>query len=262
LLEIRHLQKYYGDATVPALADFNLKVEGGEFVTLIGPSGCGKTTALRIVTGLLDATAGEVDVDGKPSRGPSRDKAIVFQLFNLFPWRTALDNVAYGLELQRVPKRKRRAIAEEHLALVGLSDRLHHYPSQLSGGQNQRVGLARALAVEPKLLLMDEPFGSLDALTREHLQEMVQRICAEKDLTVLFVTHSVDEAIYLSDRVVVMGTPGRVVGEFDVSLRRPRHEYDWRAEPEYTEIRGAIWKLLRTELERAEAEAVAPATAA
>ncbi len=249
MLEINHLQKYYGNAEVPALSDFNLSVENGEFVTLIGPSGCGKTTALRIVTGLLDRTAGEVFVDGKPSNAPSKDKAIVFQLFNLFPWRTALENVAYGLEVQRVPKKQRRAVAKEYLNLVGLSDRLHHYPSQLSGGQNQRVGLARALAVEPKLLLMDEPFGSLDALTREHLQEMVQKICAEKSLTVLFVTHSVDEAIYLSDRIVVMGTPGRVVGEFNVGLPRPRHEYDWRAEVEYTEIRGAIWKLLRAELD-------------
>ncbi len=259
MLEIRHLHKYYGDAVVPALADFNLKVESGEFVTLIGPSGCGKTTALRIVTGLLEESSGEVYVDGKPSTGPSPDKAIVFQLFNLFPWRTALDNVAYGLELQRVPKKRRREIAREYLALVGLSDRADHYPSQLSGGQNQRVGLARALAVEPKLLLMDEPFGSLDALTREHLQEMVQRICAERNLTVLFVTHSVDEAIYLSDRVVVMGTPGRVIGEFAVDLKRPRHEYDWRATPEYAEIRGAIWKLLRAELEKAEAPAAAVA---
>jgi NitT/TauT family transport system ATP-binding protein len=257
VLEFRHLQKYKGAAEIPAHAHINLEVASGEFVTLIGPSGCGKTTALRIVTGLLDPTAGEVFVDGKPSLEPSRDKAIVFQLFNLFPWRTALENVAYGLELQRVPKPRRRAAAEEYLNLVGLSDRLHHYPSQLSGGQNQRVGLARALAIEPKLLLMDEPFGSLDALTREHLPEMVQRICAEKDLTVLFVTHSVDEAIYLSDRIVVMGTPGRVVGEFAVDLPRPRHDYDWRATSEYTEIRGEVWKLLRTELDKVDAVASA-----
>jgi NitT/TauT family transport system ATP-binding protein len=257
LLEIRHLQKYYGAATVPALSDFNLRVDTREFVTLIGPSGCGKTTALRIVTGLLDATAGEVFVDGKPSDGPSRDKAIVFQLFNLFPWRTALQNVAYGLELQGVPKKKRLASAEEYLGLVGLSDRMRHYPAQLSGGQNQRVGLARALAIEPKLLLMDEPFGALDALTREHLQEMLQRICSEKNLTVLFVTHSVDEAIFLSDRIVVMGTPGRVVGEFAVGLPRPRHDYDWRTTAEYGEIRAEIWKLLRAELD--ELETLAPA---
>src|SRR3954453_18619265 len=191
MLDISHLTKYYGDADVPALDDFNLKVETGEFVTLIGPSGCGKTTALRIVTGLLESTGGGVFVAGKPSTGPSPDKAIVFQMFNLFPWRTALANVAYGLELQGVPKKERLEKARQYLELVGLSDRMTHYPSQLSGGQNQRVGLARALAIEPKLLLMDEPFGALDALTREHLQEMLQGICADKGLTVLFVTHSI-----------------------------------------------------------------------
>jgi NitT/TauT family transport system ATP-binding protein len=128
-----------------------------------------------------------------------------------------------------------------------------HYPNQLSGGQNQRVGLARALAIEPKLLLMDEPFGALDALTREHLQGMVAQICTDKNLTVLFVTHSVDEAIYLSDRIIVMGTPGRVIGEFAVDLARPRHTYDWRATPEYAEIRADIWRLLQQELAQAEA---------
>jgi NitT/TauT family transport system ATP-binding protein len=255
VLEIRHLNKTYGQSPTPALADFNLEVATGEFVSLIGPSGCGKTTALRIVTGLLEPSGGQVFVDGKPSLEPSRDKAIVFQLFNLFPWRTALDNVAYGLEAQRVPKKERLERAREYLDLVGLSDRAHHYPSQMSGGQNQRVGLARALSIEPKLLLMDEPFGSLDALTREHLQEMVQRICAERELTVLFVTHSVDEAIYLSDRIVVMGVPGRSVGEFTVDLKRPRHDYDWRGTPEYARIRAEVWQLLRTELEQAEAAA-------
>jgi NitT/TauT family transport system ATP-binding protein len=255
MLEISHLQKYYGDAEVPAVSDFNLKVDTGEFVTLIGPSGCGKTTALRIVTGLLDASGGEVFVDGKPSTGPSPDKAIVFQMFNLFPWRTALTNVAYGLELQGVGKKERLETARQYLDLVGLSNRVGHYPSQLSGGQNQRVGLARALAIEPKLLLMDEPFGALDALTRERLQEEVAQICADKDLTVLFVTHSVDEAIYLSDRIIVMGTPGQVIGEFQVELPRPRHDYDWRAEPEYAQIRGEIWRLLREELAKVEAVA-------
>ena len=139
-----------------------------------------------------------------------------------------------------------------YLDFVGLSDRTHHYPSQLSGGQNQRVGLARALAIEPKLVLMDEPFGSLDALTREHLQALLQRIAAEKNLTVLFVTHSVDEAIFLSDRIVVMGVPGRVIGEFKVGLERPRADYDWRSTEEYTEIRTEIWRMLEAELEQSE----------
>jgi NitT/TauT family transport system ATP-binding protein len=253
MLEIRSLNKTYGQSPTPALRDFDLTVERGEFVSLIGPSGCGKTTALRIVTGLLEPSAGQVLLDGKASLEPSRDKAIVFQLFNLFPWRTALQNAAYGLEVQGVGKKERLERAREYLELVGLSDRSHHYPSQLSGGQSQRVGLARALAIEPKLILMDEPFGALDALTREHLQEMLQRICAEKNLTVLFVTHSVDEAIFLSDRIVVMGVPGRVIGEFEVDLPKPRNELDWRSTPQYTEIRTEAWKLLQTELAHSEA---------
>jgi NitT/TauT family transport system ATP-binding protein len=252
LLQIRNLQKTYGQSPTPALRDFDLEVAQGEFVSLIGPSGCGKTTALRIVTGLLDASGGEVLVDGKRSMKPSRDKAIVFQMFNLFPWRTALQNVAYGLEVQRVPKRERLAKATEYLELVGLGDRMHHYPSQLSGGQNQRVGLARALAIEPKLILMDEPFGALDALTREHLQELLQTIVAEKGLTVLFVTHSIDEAIFLSDRIVVMGVPGRTIGEFTIALPRPRQDYDWRAAPEYTQVRSEIWSLLQGQMSRSE----------
>jgi NitT/TauT family transport system ATP-binding protein len=253
MLEIRHLDKTYGESPTPALRDFSLTVAKGEFVSLIGPSGCGKTTALRIVTGLLRPSGGEVLLDGHPSLAPSRDKAIVFQLFNLFPWRTALDNVAYGLEVQGVSKKERLVRAREYLDLVGLSDRADHYPSQLSGGQSQRVGLARALAIEPKLILMDEPFGALDALTREHLQTMLQQICGEKDLTVLFVTHSVDEAIFLSDRIIVMGVPGRVVGEFAVELPRPRNAYDWRSAPEYTHIRGEVWRLLEQELPQSEA---------
>jgi NitT/TauT family transport system ATP-binding protein len=178
---------------------------------------------------------------------PSRDKAIVFQLFNLLPWRTALGNAAYGLELQGVKKKARLDVARQYLKLVGLEDRLNHYPFQLSGGQRQRVGLARALAIEPKLLLMDEPFGSLDALTRESLQIFLQQICADKKLTTLFVTHSIDEAIFLSDRIIVMGVPGRVIGEFKVELPRPRHEIDWRATAEYTEMRAEIWNMLQSD---------------
>lgn len=255
MLEIRDLSKTYPGAASPALVDFTLKVESGEFVTLIGPSGCGKTTVLRIVTGLLGATAGDVLVDGSLSPEPSHEKAIVFQHFNLFPWRTALENVAYGLELQGVKKEVRRAAAREYLDLVGLGKRADAYPRQLSGGMQQRVGLARALVIEPKLLLMDEPFGALDALTRENLQGQLQKIVEERGLTVLLVTHSVDEAIYLSDRIVVMGVPGRVVTEFTLDLPRPRDAYDWRATPQYTHLRGEIWRLLESELHATEAQA-------
>jgi len=255
VLEIEHLQKTYPGSESPALADFDLKIADGEFVSLIGPSGCGKTTALRIIAGLLEPSGGDVRFNGSSALAPSPDKAMVFQQFNLFPWRTAMANVAYGLEVQGMGKKERAAVAAEYLDLVGLSDRANHYPSQLSGGQCQRVGLARALAIQPKLMLMDEPFGALDALTREHLQALLQRICAERNLTVLFVTHSIDESIFLSDRMVVMGVPGRVIEEHTVNLRRPRAEYDWRATSEYTALRRATWSVLRTEIEKAEAAA-------
>ncbi|MBX3030229.1 MAG: ABC transporter ATP-binding protein [Chloroflexi bacterium] len=225
----------------------------GEFVSLIGPSGCGKTTALRIVAGLLEQTSGTVTIDGSVSTGPSRDKAIVFQHFNLLPWRTAIDNVAYGLELQGMPKAKRMQVATEYLDLVGLTESAQKYPSQLSGGMRQRIGIARALAIDPKLLLMDEPFGALDALTREHLQGQLARICQERNLTTLFVTHSIDEAIYLSDRVVVMGVqPGRIIAEFHITMRKPRGDYNFRAEPEYAQVREDIWRLLEQQIVRAE----------
>lgn len=248
MLVIEHLQKTYGQSPVPAVADLNLEVGAGELVTLLGPSGCGKTTALRIVGGLLEPTAGTVLVDDRHSLGPSREKAMVFQLFNLFPWRTAAANVAFGLEAQGMKKRQRLQIAEGYLNLVGLAGKAGSYPSQLSGGQNQRLGLARALAIEPKILLMDEPFGALDALTREHLQAMLQGICADRNLTILFVTHSIDEAIFLSDRIVVMTTPGRVIAEYEVKLDRPRTAYDWRATPQYSDLRSRIWAQLQSEL--------------
>lgn len=253
MLKIEALCKSFTDESNPVLADFNLEVRRGEFVTLIGPSGCGKTTALRIITGLTSPDSGSVLVDDKLSLGPSRDKGIVFQHFNLFPWRSALDNAAYGLEMQGVPKKIRTDTAAEYLRLVGLGKHLNYYPWQLSGGMRQRVGLARALAIRPKVLLMDEPFGALDALTREQLQGMLQRICVEQNLTILFVTHSTDEAIYLSDRIIVMGVrPGRVIAEFTVNMPKPRTTYDWRAHPEYAHIRGQIWKLLEQQIERTE----------
>jgi NitT/TauT family transport system ATP-binding protein len=247
LLVLENLQKTYGQSAEPALAGLNLEVKRGELVSLLGPSGCGKTTALRIVGGLLEPSGGSVLVDGHASLGPSREKAMVFQLFNLFPWRTAEANVAFGLEAQGMRKRERLEIAREYLNLVGLADKAQSYPSQLSGGQNQRLGLARALAIEPKLLLMDEPFGALDALTREHLQVMLQEVCADRNLTILFVTHSIDEAIFLSDRIVLMTTPGRVIADYVVDLPLPRTTYDWRATPRYSELRTSIWDQLQAE---------------
>jgi NitT/TauT family transport system ATP-binding protein len=252
LLRIERLEKAFGPQ--PVVEGFDLEVHRGEFVTLIGPSGCGKTTVLRIASGLLTQSSGEVYVDERPSTGPSRDKAIVFQHFNLFPWRTAIDNVAYGLEIQGVSRPERERIATEYLELMGLGDHQRKYPWQLSGGQQQRIGIARALAIDPKLMLMDEPFGALDALTRERLQGQLQRIVGERDLTVLFVTHSIDEALYLSDRIVVMGVhPGRIIAEFKVDLPKPRADYNFRALPEYGRVRGEIWALLEQQLKLSDA---------
>ncbi len=250
MLSVRNLSRKFSSSAELALQDIAFDIAPGEFVTVIGPSGCGKTTLLRIVAGLLSPTSGEVYVAGRESLGPSTDKAIVFQHFNLFPWRTVLANAAYGLEIQGVPKEVRAKRATEYLRLLGLSGYENYFPGQLSGGMRQRVGIARALAIQPRVLLMDEPFGALDALNREYLQGELEKICEAGSLTVLFITHSIDEAIYLSDRIIVMGTrPGRIVNEFKVSLRRPRWQYDVRLDPEFAELRGRIWGILRREID-------------
>jgi NitT/TauT family transport system ATP-binding protein len=235
-----------------ALADVGLELEAGEFGTLIGPSGCGKTTLLRIIGGLIQPTGGLVYVDEKPSPGPSPEKGFVFQQFNLFPWRTVLGNAEYGLEIQGVSAGERRARAQEMLDTVGLTGFEHHYPSEISGGMRQRVGIARALLLRPKVLLMDEPFGALDAITRELLQDELLTLVREQRLTVLFVTHSVDEAVYLSDRIFVLGPrPGRIVRVFGVELRSPDGgRASLRSLPKYGELRDRIWSVVRAELER------------
>lgn len=248
MLRIEGVNKRFGTGTsaLEVLRQLNMDVAEGEFVSLLGPSGCGKTTLLKIIAGLLPATSGQVLLNGEPSMQPSRDKGFVFQHFNLLPWRTVIDNAVYGLELQGVPAAERRERAMQYLKVMGLEGFHDHYPAQLSGGMKQRVGIARALLMNPKVLLMDEPFGALDALTRELLQEELLRIVARERRTVIFVTHSLDEALYLSDRIVVMGrNPGRILQEFSITLRKPRWEYNFRAEPEYIEVRAQIWELLR-----------------
>ncbi len=249
MLSVQSVDKRFTAEGPWVLEKLDLRVGQGEFVSLLGPSGCGKTTLLKIVAGLLPQTGGNVWLEGKESTGPSREKAMVFQHFNLLPWRTAINNVAYGLEVQGVSKAERLEKAAHFLRLLDLDGYENHYPSQISGGMKQRVGLARALATEPRLMLMDEPFGSLDALTREYLQDELARIAASQDLTVLFVTHSIDEAIYLSDRIVVMGNnPGRVLVEYQVPFERPRSTTVVRADPRFAELRNQVWLLLEEEI--------------
>jgi NitT/TauT family transport system ATP-binding protein len=251
MLSLRDITQRFPRLDRPVLDGVRLDIARGEFVSLLGPSGCGKTTLLRIAGGLQPPTAGEIFLDGERRVGPSPDRGMVFQHFNLFPWRTALGNAAYGLEMQGVPKPERLLRAREYLRLLGLEAFADHYPAEISGGMKQRVGIARALAIEPKILLMDEPFGALDALTREYLQVELMRLCESRGLTVLFVTHSIDEAIMLSDRIVVMGAyPTRIIRELTVELPRPRWNADIRGTPQYTSLRSLIWSLLEKEIAR------------
>jgi NitT/TauT family transport system ATP-binding protein len=220
-LAISGLGKSFADLQV--LLGIDLAVERGEFIALVGPSGCGKTTFLRIVAGLERATAGEVLLDGRAVRGPGTDRGFVFQQDALYPWRSVLRNVCFGLELQGVPKAQARARAQGMIELVGLSGFESHYPHELSGGMRQRVNLARALAIEPAILLMDEPFAALDALTRETMQHELLRIAAAAATTVIFITHQIEEAVFLGDRVgVFTARPGRLQEIIPIALPRPR----------------------------------------
>ena len=239
------------DLTVQVLAEIDLTIQDGEFVSLLGPSGCGKTTLLRIIAGLIRPSQGTVFIDGRPVDGPSRERAMVFQEFNLLPWRTSLRNVEFGLEVQGVPLPERRVKAQETVKLVGLEGFEGHYPHQLSGGMKQRIGLARALSTNPKYLLMDEPFGALDPQVRELMQVELLRLWEADRKTVLFVTHSIEEAIFLSDQVVIFSArPGRVREVMRIDLPRPRgeKEADLRIGKQFLEHRQYIWQLLKPEL--------------
>jgi NitT/TauT family transport system ATP-binding protein len=225
MLTVENLNKKYvshGSVT-SALVDINLRIEEGEFVCLLGPSGCGKSTLLKIIAGLIPATSGRITINGRPVNGPGPERAVVFQDYALFPWMTVRDNVEFGLEARRLPVAERREVSSRLLKVVGLSDFAERFPHQLSGGMKQRVSIARALAVDPSLLLMVEPFGALDAQTRHLLQDELLRVWREYRKTVVFVTHSIEEAIYLSDRIVVMtARPGRVKQIMVVPEARPR----------------------------------------
>ena len=233
---------------VRALQSFDIEINEGEFLSIVGPSGCGKSTFLNVVLGLIKPDSGDLSVRGKPVTGPGSDRAMVFQEFGLLPWRTAQSNIELGLELKKVPAEKRHSMSSQLIELVGLSGFESHYPHELSGGMKQRVGIARALATDPEVLLMDEPFAALDAQTRDLMQAELLRVWRTARKTVLFVTHQIDEAIYLSDRVMVMSKrPGRAKRIFNIDLPRPR-EYEMRVTPEFNELKLEIWNTLKDEI--------------
>jgi NitT/TauT family transport system ATP-binding protein len=224
-LAVERLGKTYYDAQrgteVVAVDDVSFALESGEFLSIVGPSGCGKTTILNMIAGFVAPTAGVIRLDDAPVRGPGPDRGVVFQSFALFPWKTVLENVAFGPRMRGMKRSQWEPVAREYLDLVGLGHAADRYPSELSGGQQQRVGVVRALANEPELLLMDEPFASVDAQTRMTLQEELTRIWEERRPTVIFITHDVAEAVFLANRVMVL-SKGRILEEIAVDLPRPR----------------------------------------
>jgi ABC-type nitrate/sulfonate/bicarbonate transport system ATPase subunit len=248
-LEIRDVGKIYntkaGETT--ALEKTSFTVAEGEFVTILGPSGCGKSTILRIVAGLEESNSGQVLLDGKEINGPGPDRGMVFQSYTLFPWLNVKDNITFGLKLKGVSQKERDDLARHYLQLIGLEGFEKHYPIQLSGGMKQRVAIARALANDPKILLMDEPFGALDAQTRTIMQEVLLKAWEETKKTILFITHDVDESIFLADSVYVMtARPGRLKKKIPITLARPR-EYSMKSTPEFGHYKEELLSLIREE---------------
>jgi NitT/TauT family transport system ATP-binding protein len=254
-LEARHVAlEHYNERTgqyLSVLAGIDLDVFAGELVSIVGPSGCGKTTFLNAVDGLVRVTEGEIRVDGKPVTGPGPDRAMVFQNDSLFPWRTVLHNVTYGLELQgRLGKQDREQRARALIELVGLTGFADHYPHELSGGMRQRVNIARALAMEPQLLLLDEPFAALDAQTREFMQVELLKILGRARTTALFITHQISEAIFLADRVVVFSArPARIKDIIAVDLPSAR-TLDLKHQPAFVDLERRVWRLIEEEAEK------------
>lgn len=247
-LEVRNVSKTYrkGDRSLPVLESLSLTVPELEFLVLLGPSGCGKSTLLRIIDGIESCDSGQIILDGQDVTGTTgHGRGMVFQSFELFPWRTALDNVAFGLEVAGMARKERLEAARECINLVGLSGFENAYPHELSGGMQQRVGIARALAIKPSILLMDEPYGALDVQTRDLLQDELLNIWEREKKTVIFVTHSIEEALYLADRIVVMSPrPGRIEKIINVPFERPRRD-SIKADPEFLRMRRQIWELLK-----------------
>jgi NitT/TauT family transport system ATP-binding protein len=251
-IDVRGLTKTFQaikGETVEAIRDLSLAVGDKQFVSIVGPSGCGKSTLLYIIAGFIAPTAGEVRVDGRPVRAPGPDRGIVFQEYALFPWRTVQDNIRYGLEEKGVPRDEMARIVDKYVRLMGLEGFQHKYPRELSGGMKQRVALARTLAYDPDVLLMDEPFGALDAQTRELQQDELLAIWRDRKKTVLFVTHSVEEAVYLSEKVVIMSTrPGRIKSVVDVDLDRARPREEVVISGEFARLRNRVWLEVREEV--------------
>ncbi len=245
-----------GQRAANVLENVSLRIADGEFVSFLGPSGCGKTTLLRIIDGLIIPRVGTVVVDGARVAGPSPRRSMVFQEFNLLPWRSAEKNAEFGLELkiQKTPRVERRRVAGDNLAKLGLEGFGRYYPHQLSGGMKQRVGIARALSTAPQYLLMDEPFGALDPMIRELMQIELLKLLGDESRTIVFVTHSIEEAIFLSDRIVIFGTrPGRILDIVEVSLPKPRWIDDEKIKASgiFVDYRQRIWHRLKAELQRA-----------
>ena len=254
-----------------ALREINLKVRNGELISIVGPSGCGKSTLLDLIAGLARPNSGQIFIDGRLIKGPALDRGIVLQGYALFPWRTVIDNVGFGLEIKGVPKKERRQISQQFINLVGLQGFEERYPYELSGGMKQRVAIARALAYDPEVLLMDEPFAAVDAQTREALQDELLLIWEQTKKTIIFVTHSIEEAIYLADRVAVMTpNPGTIKDVLEIKLPRPRHSSDLRSSAEFGWISHKVRSLLQNgdsaldhdrDTVQDVAEAIAPETA-
>jgi len=239
MLTIENLRKSFPleEGELVAIENFSLEVQKGEFICLLGPSGCGKTTILRIIAGLDTLTSGKIVLDGKSIKGPGSDRGMVFQEFALFPWRTVRKNIEFGMELRNIPAKTRRETSQKLIDLVGLEGFENAHPHELSGGMKQRVGIARALANEPDILLMDEPFGALDAQTRNLMQKELLRIWKETKKTVIFITHSVDEAVFLADRIIVMSErPSHITEIYKIPWERPRD----RASMEFANLRKEI----------------------
>ncbi|SDH84710.1 ABC transporter ATP-binding protein [Alteribacillus bidgolensis] len=235
------------ETEVIALQNINLDIKEGEFICIVGPSGCGKTTFLNTVAGLIEPSRGTILLDDQKVNGPGKDRSMVFQNPSLLPWRTVIDNVLYGLELQKRVSYETKKKSQEYINMVGLKGYEHHYPHELSGGMQQRVNLARALTVDPSLLLLDEPLSALDAQTREFMQEELLRIWSETKKTSIFITHQIDEAVYLADRVFVFGArPGRVVDSIDINLPRPR-KLSIKRDPAFLHLIDHIWSIIEKE---------------